>query len=153
MVAELKQKQKNLYDTDYNLWVLETVKQLKNKDFNALDLENLIEEVSDLSRRDKKKLKSLLRRLFEHLLKLKYWKSEREINKAHWKGKIRNFRKQIKDELEDSPSLKNYVNDIFETCYQDSREIVSDKSKLSLDTFPENPIANIEEVLDENWLP
>ena len=153
MVAELKQKQKNLYDTDYNLWVLETVKQLKNKNFNALDLENLIEEVSDLSRRDKKKLKSLLRRLFEHLLKMKYWNSEIERNKAHCQGEIRNFRKQIQDELEDSPSLKNYVNDIFETCYQDSREIVSDKSKLSLDTFPEKPIGNIEEVLDENWLP
>ena len=86
MVAELKQKQKNLYDTDYNLWVLETVKQLKNKNFNALDLENLIEEVSDLSRRDKKKLKSLLRRLFEHLLKMKYWNSEIERNKAHCQG-------------------------------------------------------------------
>ena len=153
MIAKLDQNQKELYDTDYNLWVLETIKQLKNNDFNALDLENLIKEVLALSRRDKKKLKNLLRRLFEHLLKLKYWQSEIERNNAHWKGEIRNFRKQIQDELEDSPSLKNYVNDIFEACYQDSRQIVSDISKLTLDTFPEKPIANLEEVLDENWLP
>lgn len=153
MIAELNQKHKGLYDTDYNLWVLQTIKQLKNKDFNSLDLENLIEEVSDLSRRDKKKLKNLLRRLFEHLLKLKYWESEIQRNKDHWKGEIRNFRKQIQDELEDSPSLKGYINDIFETCYQDSKEIVSDKSQLPLDTFPEKPIANIKKVLDENWLP
>ena len=61
MVVELKTTSKKLYDTDYNLWVMETVNQLEHKDFDAIDLENLIEEVSDLSRRDKKKLKSLQR--------------------------------------------------------------------------------------------
>ena len=39
MVTELKTETKKLYDYDYNLWVLETVKQLKNKEFNRLDLE------------------------------------------------------------------------------------------------------------------
>lgn len=76
MVIQLQTTAKNLYDTDYNLWVMETVDQLKNKNFDAIDLENLIEEVSDLSRREKKKLKSLLRNLLEHLLKLKYWEFE-----------------------------------------------------------------------------
>ena len=74
MVSKLKQLTKNLYDTDYNLWVEETVKKLQAKDFDALDLENLIEEVSDLSRREKRKLKNLLIKLFEHLLKLTYWR-------------------------------------------------------------------------------
>lgn len=153
MIADLNQAQKRLYDDDYNLWLLQTIKQLKNKDFNALDLENLIEEVSELSKREKKKIKNLLRRLFEHLLKLKYWHSEIPRNQSHWQGEIRNFRQQIQDELEDSPSLKNYINDVLEPCYQDSRKIVSDKSKLPLDTFPDSPIATIEQVLDENWLP
>ena len=72
MFIECKQTTKNLYDTDYHLWVMETVERLKNKEFDYLDLQNLIEEVSDLSRRDKKKLKSLLRNLFEHLLKLDF---------------------------------------------------------------------------------
>ena len=65
MVIQLQTTAKKLYDTDYNLWVMETVDQLKNKNFDAIDLENLIEEVSDLSRRYKRKLESLLRRLFE----------------------------------------------------------------------------------------
>jgi Domain of unknown function DUF29 len=153
MVAQLKQTSKSLYDTDYNLWVIDTVKKLENKDFISLDLENLIEEVSDLSRRDKHKLKNLLRRLFEHLLKLKYWESELEYNKGHWKGEIRNFRKQIKEQLKVSPSLKNYLREIFDECYQDSREIISDKSQLPLHTFPSKAIASVEQVLDENWLP
>jgi hypothetical protein len=152
MVAELKMSKK-LYELDYDLWVKETVKQLQNKDFNSLDLENLIEEVSDLSRRERHKLKNLLRLLFEHLLKLAYWESEIEYNQSHWKGEIRNFRKQIKDQLKVSPSLKNYFREIFEECYQDSREIVSDKAQLPLNTFPEKVIGSVEEILDENWLP
>ena len=153
MVIQLQTTSKNLYDTDYNLWVMETVDQLKNKNFDAIDLENLIEEVSDLSRRDKKKLKSLLRNLLEHLLKLKYWEFEITQNQGHWKREIRNFRKQIKDELENSPSLKGYLLEIFDKCYQDAREMVSDKSQLPINAFPEALIGTMEQVLDENWLP
>ena len=153
MVAESKQRQKQLYETDYYLWVVETVRKLQTQDFKAIDWEDLIDEVSDLGRREKKKLKSLLRNLWEHLLKLKYWQSEWERNQSHWKGEIRSFRKQIQDELEDSPSLKNYLHDISAQCYEDAKEIVSDKSQLPLDHFPESPIAPIEKVLDENWLP
>lgn len=57
MLIECKQATKNLYDTDYYLWVVETVKQLENKEFESLDLQNLIEEVSDLSRREKENWK------------------------------------------------------------------------------------------------
>nr|OEJ77744.1 hypothetical protein A5482_15030 [Cyanobacterium sp. IPPAS B-1200] len=32
MVAQLKTEAQNLYDIDYNLWVLETVKKLENRD-------------------------------------------------------------------------------------------------------------------------
>jgi hypothetical protein len=151
MLIQEKLSTQKLYDTDYNLWVLETVKQLENREFNSLDLENLIEEVTDLSRRDKHKLKSLLRNLFEHLLKLAYWQAELARNQSHWKGEIVNFRKQIQDQLEDSPSLKPYLHQIFEKCYQDGREIAATKSQLPLSTFPEKAIANIDQVLDENW--
>jgi hypothetical protein len=153
MVLELKTTSKKLYDTDYHLWVMETVKHLENKDFDAIDLENLIEEVWDLSRREKKKLKSLLRNLLEHLLKLKYWEFEIIQNQGHWKGEIRTFRKQIKDELENSPSLKRYLLEILDECYQDAREIVSDKSQHPIKTFPEALIGTMEQILNENWLP
>jgi mRNA-degrading endonuclease RelE of RelBE toxin-antitoxin system len=153
MVAQLKTESKNLYETDYNLWVLETVKKLENRDLDSLDWENLIEEVSDLSKRDKRKLQNLLKRLCEHLLKLKYWQSEIERNKRHWRGEITNFRQQIQYQLEDSPSLKPYLTEIYTQCYQDGRQIASQKSGLPLNTFPEKPIAPLEQILDENWLP
>jgi hypothetical protein len=153
MVAESQSRQTNLYETDYNLWVLETVKQLENQELNDVDWENLLEELSDLSRREKRRLESLLMRLFEHLLKLQYWEDEIENNRGHWEAEILNFRKQIKKELKASPSLKPYLLEIWEECYQDGREIAAAHSQLPLETFPETPIATLEQVLDEHGLP
>jgi len=163
MVTELTNSTQNqLYETDYNLWVLDTAEKLQNRELDSLDWENLIEEVLDLSRREKRKLESLLTRLFEHLLKLKYWESERERNRGHWQGEVRNFRIQMKRELKASPSLKRHLAETFEECYQDARKITIDKTQLSPDTFPENSISfcdhpksitHLEQVLNENWLP
>ncbi len=153
MLTDSQQKQKQLYETDYYLWVLETVKQLQNKNLDFLDWENLIEEVLDLSKREKRKLQSLLKRLLEHLLKLKYWENEVKKNKQHWRGEIANFRQKIKYQLEDSPSLKSYLDEIFLQSYQDARIIASEKSGLPLNLFPEQPMAPLKQVLDENWLP
>ena len=153
MTVESQLKQKKLYETDYYIWVVETVKQLQNQDFEAVDWDNLIEEISDLARRDKKKLKSLLKHLIEHLLKFKYWEAEKSINQGHWQAEITNFRQLIQDELEDSPSLRSYLQEIYTQCYTEARKIASQRSQLSLDTFPSEPIAPLEKILDENWLP
>jgi hypothetical protein len=153
MVAELKQNNKSLYDTDYNLWVLETVKKLKDRNYDSIDWENLIEEVLDLSKRDKKKVQSLLIKLFEHLLKLKCWQSEYQYNKAHWEAEILNLRQLINIELEDSPSLKPYLQSIFKDCYHKGKAIASKRLQLPLNSFPDNPIGNLEQILDEDWLP
>ncbi|MGY6529558.1 MAG: DUF29 domain-containing protein [Cyanobacterium sp.] len=152
MVAQVKTENKSLYDTDYNLWVLETVKKLENKDLDSLDWDNLIEEVLDLSKRDKRKLESLLIKLIEHLLILQYWSVEKERNRGHWEREILSFQQQINIELEDSPSLNNYIGSKFLDCYQKGRKLASKHSQLPLETFPEQPIALLEQILDENWL-
>ncbi|WP_049802703.1 DUF29 domain-containing protein [Gloeothece verrucosa] len=144
---------KSLYDADYNLWVEETVKQLQAKNYEMIDWDNLIEEVGDLGRSEKRALKSLLTRLFEHLLKVVYWESEREYNLDHWNGEIQNFRIQILELLKTSPSLKPYLIEVFEECYQNAREIMIQKTRLEPKTFPDEAIASVEEVLDKNWFP
>lgn len=153
MTTQTQLNLKRLYETDYHQWVEETVKLLKDEKFEGVDWQNLIEEVADLSKRERDKLESLLTLLFEHLLKLVYWKSERSYNEGHWRGEILNFRKQIQKTLQKNPSLKPYLKDIFEECYQDAREIIAERTKLPLETFPVTPIGTVEQILDKNWLP
>ena len=55
-----------LYEIDFNLWIEQTVNQLKNGQIQDLDIENLIEEVQSMGSNDKREIKS---RLIVHLLK------------------------------------------------------------------------------------
>jgi hypothetical protein len=150
MVTSTQSTTQTLYDQDYYLWIRTTINQLRTGEFSAIDLENLLEELETMGRSEKRAIKSLLTKLLEHLLKLKYWDKERERNQGYWKGEIRNFRMQIKDQLKDSPSLKPYILEIFDQCYQEARKLVSDRSELSLDIFRLTPIASLEQILDEN---
>ena len=91
--------------------------------------------------------------LFEHLLKLAYWHEEREYNERGWKGTIREPRKRLNRLLRKNPSLKPYLDEVFEEIYLDARDITIDKTGLSPDTFPVQPIVTVEQALDEAWLP
>ena len=63
---------KSLYESDYLLWIQETITQLKAGDFEHLDIENLVEEIEDLGRSQRKELESRLKTLIEHFLKRIY---------------------------------------------------------------------------------
>jgi hypothetical protein len=152
MVTQSEPKTEKLYDQDYYLWLKTTINQLRTGQFSVVDLDNLVEELESMERSEKRAIKNLLIRLFEHLLKLKYWETERERNQGHWQGEIRTFRRQIQDELEDSPSLKPYILEIFDECYEKARLEASDRSQLPLDTFPVTPIGSLAQILDDNWL-
>jgi hypothetical protein len=111
---------KTLYDQDFVLWIEETVKQLKSENFSQLDIENLIEEIETLGRSERHAIDSYLSRLLEHLLKRCY------VNLPdcyrRWNIEIRNFRKEIKRRLQDSPSLKRFMLEILSTSYQEALE-------------------------------
>jgi hypothetical protein len=143
----------NLYDSDYQLWLENTINQLCQGDFQAVDWQNLLEELADLGKNNRRALKSLLTRLLEHLLKLTYWQSQRDYNQAAWKKEIRNFRLQIADLLADSPSLKSYLREILAKCYLDACNLMIDETRLDASIFPVELLASLEEILDQNWLP
>lgn len=151
MVTSTQSTTQTLYDQDYYLWLRTTINQLRTGQFSAVDLDNLLEELETMGRSEKRAIESLLTKLLVHLLKLNYWDSERERNQGHWKGEIRTFRKQIKKSLKDSPSLKPYILEIFDECYQEARKEASDRSQLPLDIFPLTPIGSLAQILDENW--
>lgn len=53
MQPQVEAKPPSLYDTDYQLWLAQTVDQLKSHNFSNLDLEHLVEEIESLGRSQK----------------------------------------------------------------------------------------------------
>jgi len=73
-----------------------------------LDIKNLVEEVRDLSKRERDRLLSSLRLIVQHLLK---WDYQPHRRSRSWQGTIQRERANIDLYLEDSPSLKRYLTD------------------------------------------
>jgi len=153
MKPDVRMKLASLYDSDYQLWLDKTVEQLRANDFSNLDLENLIEEIESLGKSDKRAISSYLMRLCEHLLKLKYWETEREMCFRGWDLEVANFRLQIQAILKDSPSLKKHLNENFLFEYDNARKLFLKASKLNTSLTPEEPDFTLEQALDEDWLP
>ncbi len=153
MEPQVKAKPTLLYDVDYQLWLNNTVTQLKARNFNNLDLENLIEEIQGLGKSDKRAIASYLLRLCEHLLKFKYWESEREVCFRGWILEINNFRSEIELILQDSPSLKSSVSNAFLASYQKARKNMIKAIDLPADFISQEPDFTLEQALDEDWLP
>lgn len=59
----------NLHDRDFNLWIEKTKRQILARDFENMDWNNLIEELEDMGKSEKRALESYLQRLIEHILK------------------------------------------------------------------------------------
>jgi hypothetical protein len=138
-----------LYETDDYLWLLETIKLLKQNRFDEVDLENLIEELEDLGNEKKNAVVSLLEQVIRHLLLLQYWQEEYERNSYHWQGEIVNLRTQLKRRL--TGNLRNYLTQEMLEIYADSLEYVKVKTKFQVN-FPEECPYTLEQLLDKDYL-
>jgi hypothetical protein len=136
------------YETDYNQWLKETVKQLRERNFEQVDWDNLIEEIESMGKSDRRALMSLLTRLIEHLLKLAYWQEEKKRSGNHWAAAIVNFRAQIQQRLEDSPSLRPELAAMYDKVYPVAIKSVSQLFSLNSDAH-----ISLEQILDDNWFP
>ena len=140
----------NLYDRDYHLWLLHTAQLISEGKFSEVDAANLIEEIEDMGRSEKRAIESNLVVVLLHLLKYKY-QPEKRTNS--WKSSIREHRRRLRKAFADSPSLKRYFESVFDECYQEGREQAADETGLPLDTFPQASIFTSEEALNPNYLP
>jgi hypothetical protein len=141
------------YEQDFYGWIQNTVSCIQTGALDAVDWEQLAEELKDLGNEQKNQLESRLLVLYEHLLKLTYWSQQRDYNQRGWRATILEQRKQLKRLLKRSPSLKPYFQEVAQEMYDDARQITSLKTGLALEVFPQSPIGSLEQVLDEAWFP
>ena len=108
----------SLYDLDAHLWLESAIAKLKVRDFNSLDLANLIEELEILAGRDRGEVEHRLGVLLAHLLKRLYINSDYDYR--GWEITIREQRRHLKISLQQSPSLKKFFVESFDRAWQDA---------------------------------
>ncbi len=150
MTTEITANQQSLYDTDYLIWIKTTVEKLRVHDYSNIDWENLIEEIEDMGRSERRSLESNLIVVLTHLLK---WQYQPELRSGSWKGSIVEHRRRIRKALKESPSLKLYLEEVFAECYLDAVEQASAETELPVETFPQLCPYTSAEILDSDFLP
>ncbi|MGH9172846.1 MAG: DUF29 domain-containing protein [Vicinamibacterales bacterium] len=148
--AKARSDQRGLYERDFNRWVEEQIALLEAGAFERLDLPNLIEEIADMARSQKKAIRSDLVVLLTHLIK---WQHQPKERSTSWTGSIVEHRRRIREEIEDSPSLGGYPGEIFGRCYRSAREQAAAETGLLESRFPETSPYTLEETLDPDFLP
>jgi len=139
----------SLYEQDFLLWSEDTAAKLKVRDFENLDLENLIEEVESLGRSNRKELSSRLIRLLEHLLKRIYVNLPE--NYRGWEDTIRHQRTELYLLLKDSPSLKTIWSERLNQAWEIALKNV--RKNYKNDSFPDRfPYpSDVESLLDRDF--
>jgi hypothetical protein len=138
---------KSLYDQDFYAWVEQTAQLLQSHQWDAVDLENLIEEVVDLGKSQQRALQSALRLVLSHLLK---WKYQPERRSQSWRITITRERLNIDELLAESPSLRRFLNDTdwINTTYQRARREAMVETGLSEEKFAIACPFSVDEILD-----
>ena len=126
---------RHLHKQDFNLWLEKTATAIRNQDFTNMDWDNLLEEIEDIGASQKRALRSYTKRLIDHILKLKYWNSEKEYSAKGWRTGIINFRDEIKEILQESPSLNNYLKENYHNWYGKSVKAMRENFDISDDNF------------------
>ena len=126
----------DLYDRDVALWSKKTVELLRQGRFDELDLENLIDEVGDLGKRERDRLLSSIRLIMHHLLK---WQYQQEKRSRSWVKTIQKERVNVQDYLEDTSSLVRLIDKPWiEKAYRTARRHAAIETDLPLKTFPQS---------------
>ena len=149
-MSPLKAKSQTLYETDYLQWIETTVEKLQNGDYGNVDWKNLIEEIQDIARSERRALKSNLIVVLVHLLK---WEFQPERRSGSWEGSIIEHRRRIREAIDDSPSLQPYLESIFVECYLQAVKQAKAETQLPLETFPLQCPYQLAEVLNDQFLP
>ncbi len=152
---------KQLHESDFNLWVERIKEAIQNRDFENMDWDNLLDEIDDMGKSEKRALDSYMQRLIEHILKLKYWRAtprrrktqgnarddvERERCRNGWMQEVTNFRNRIKRILKKNPSLNSYLKAEYSDIYQDAIATMS----FDFD-IPEDNFVEVEQIMENDY--
>jgi hypothetical protein len=123
-------------DTEYDSWLLEQAQLLRDRNFEHLDIDNLVEELEALVRGEKSSVEQFTYLIMLHLLLIEYWHEQSDWNRNHWEAEITGFRLQLNNKL--TTNLRNHLAERLDFLYGKAYQAAVKKTKSSIkeDRFP-----------------
>ncbi|MEZ0338065.1 MAG: DUF29 domain-containing protein [Aquificaceae bacterium] len=120
-----KEELKELYHKDFPLWVEKNLELLREKAYDLVDWENLLEEIEDMAKAELRACRSHLAVILEHLYK---WDHFRELTRAgeekggrSWIKSVERARERLELIFEDAPSLRKKLPDELSKAWKEAR--------------------------------
>ncbi len=140
----------SLYETDFYQWAFHNADLLRQGKFTEIDIENIVEELEGMARRDRREIVNRLMVLIMHLLK---WQYQPKRRCRSWSTTIDNQRTDIKFLLEDSPSLKNNIEVVIAKGFIEAKRKFEKETGISANTLPETCPYTFEQLMDYSFQP
>lgn len=138
------------YDEDFHRWSFEQAQLLRDGRFDALDLANIVEELDTLGRSEAAALRSSLRLVILHLLKLTHQPARASRS---WRSTVVRERNNAARRLAENPSLKGRLPALFAEAYEDGRREAIAETGLNASVFPLQPAFTLDQVQDQEFWP
>src|SRR5262249_51392273 len=122
------------YWEDFYSWLMEQAEYLRAGRWEALDRENLAEEIESLGRGHSNKLESALRILMLHMLK---WDHQGNLRSRSCALSIEAQRLELDNVLTDNPGLKPRIAEATARAYRRARIEATNETGLEKGDFPE----------------
>jgi Domain of unknown function DUF29 len=153
MRTRIKPTTKDLYEEDFYVWTERQAELLRARRFDELDLENLIGEVAELGEAVKKSVRSRVRTILEHLLKLQH--SPALDSRPGWGETVRTQRDDLSDDL--TPVLRRLLEQEIDSLYAQARNRAEGSLRdhgenAAADSLPETCPYALDQITG-NWLP
>ncbi|NEP20281.1 MAG: DUF29 domain-containing protein [Leptolyngbya sp. SIO4C1] len=137
-----------LYETDFYAWTQLQTRLLRHHQWQHLDLPNLMEEIESLGKQQQRELRSRLAILTGHLLK---WEYQPQRRSRSWLATLKIQRLEIADLLEDSPSLKAYLEAAIQKAYLKAVTLAAAETGLPEESFPPTCPYDLAVLLDSKF--
>jgi hypothetical protein len=122
------------YERDFYSWSLEQARLIREGRIEALDRDNLAEEIGSLGREQFNKLVGALRVAMLHMLK---WDHQPARRSRSWMLSIKQARFEITNLLDDNPGLKPRVTEAIGRAYRGARIDAAKETGLNEADFPD----------------
>lgn len=136
-----------LYGTDFMAWCESQAEILRARQYEQLDIVNLVEELEDMGRSEFRTTLSLVRQIIIHILKVQTFPQDQACN--HWKGEIITCQSDLEDLVSGSIRYRFEQRGEFDVQQRKALKYLSTKYP-NTDVQPLNPMS-LDEVI--TWLP